>query len=110
MAHFLCKLLPVRRSFPAGMTPAEAALMQAPMSYWASLAASGVAVVVGPVADPAGFWGLAIIEAEDDAAGNLILADDPVTAAGSGFRYETYPMPQAILRSSRPDGRLPAQS
>jgi hypothetical protein len=34
----------------------------------------------------------------DDATAARLTADDPVIRAGAGFRFETYPMPQAVLR------------
>jgi uncharacterized protein YciI len=102
MAYFVCKLLPPRSTFPGDMTAEEGALMGAHMAYWAELAATGKAVVVGPVADRAGFWGLAVVEVEAEADVQAIVANDPVTRDGSGFRYEVHPMPQALLRESRP--------
>ena len=83
--------------------------MGAHMAYCAGLAASGKAIVVGPVADRAGFWGLAIVEVEGEAEVQAIVAGDPVTRDGSGFRYEVHPMPQAILRESRPPAAQAAQ-
>ena len=109
MAYFVCKLVAPRSTFPGDMTPEEGALMGAHMAYWAGLAASGKAIVVGPVADPAGFWGLAVVDVGGEADVQAIVTDDPVTRDGSGFRYEVHPMPQAILRDSRPSGQQAAQ-
>jgi uncharacterized protein YciI len=82
------------------MTAREGAAMGEHFAYWQGLAERGVAVVVGPVMDPAGAWGLAVVEAgsPDEAQG---LADaDPVIRAGLGFAYEIHPMGQAILRQA----------
>ena len=61
-SSFAYKLIPPRPSFPAGMTHTEAAIMQDHFVYWQKLLSQGTAVVSGPVADPAGVWGLAIVE------------------------------------------------
>ncbi|WP_373696743.1 YciI family protein [Microvirga yunnanensis] len=100
MPIHLCKLLPPRPTFPGDMTPSEAELMQKHAGYWQDLADRGVALVVGPVLDPAGIWGVAIIDAKDADAAAAIANDDPVIAAGGGFRYDIHPVPQAILRTT----------
>ena len=100
MAIHLCKLLPPRPTFPADMTPSEAGLMQKHAGYWRDLADRGIALVVGPVLDPAGAWGIAIIDVTDADAAAALTNEDPVISAGRGFRYEIHPIPQAILRAS----------
>ncbi len=69
-------------------------------AYWTGLTERGTAVVFGPVFDPAGVWGLAIVDVADEAGASALTAADPVIRAGGGFRYEIYPMPQAVLRAS----------
>jgi hypothetical protein len=99
MPIHLCKLLPPRNTFPGDMTEGEATLMREHAAYWSGLTERGVAVVFGPVFDPAGVWGLAVVEADETTASTLT-AGDPVIRSGSGFRYEIHPMPQAIVRPS----------
>ena len=67
MPFHLCKLLPPRPTFPADMTAEEAGLMQEHVAYWQRAADRGAAVIVGPVFDPAGIWGLAIVDVSDAA-------------------------------------------
>jgi uncharacterized protein YciI len=98
MPVHLCKLLPPRATFPGDMTPFEASLMREHAAYWTKLAAEGTALVVGPVLDPAGVWGVAIVDVSDIDAASAVTGDDPVIRSGSGFRYEIHPIPQAILR------------
>ena len=50
------------------MTPDEAVLMRAHREYWTPRVETGVVVAMGPVADPAGGHGVAIIEAASTAA------------------------------------------
>ncbi|UVF20016.1 YciI family protein [Microvirga terrae] len=100
MPIHLCKLLPPRPTFPGDMTPSEAELMQKHTAYWQDLADRGIALVVGPVLDPAGIWGIAIIDAKDADAAAALTSDDPVIAGGGGFRYDIHLVPQAILRTT----------
>jgi uncharacterized protein len=102
MPVHLCKLLPPRPGFPADMSEAEAALMGQHAAYWSGLIERGVAIVFGPVFDPSGVWGLAIVDVADEKAAARLTDDDPVIRSGSGFRYDIYPMPQAVLRTSAP--------
>jgi hypothetical protein len=99
MPHFVCKLISPRSTFPGDITPGEIEMMGRHAAFWGRHVDAGTALVVGPVADPAGFWGLAVVEAADESTVWGILTQDPVTASGSGFKYEVYPMPQVILRA-----------
>ena len=92
MPHFLSKLISPRASFPHDMSEAEAALMQQHAAYWMDLMDKGKAVAFGPVADPAGFWGLALVEADSEPEKRALAAADPMTQAGAGFRYEIFAM------------------
>jgi uncharacterized protein YciI len=100
MPIHLCRLLPPRPTFPGDMTPREAGLMREHAAYWQELADRGVALVVGPVLDPAGAWGLAVVDVSDGAAASALTDRDPIVRSGSGFRYEIHPIPQAILRTT----------
>ncbi len=102
MPIHLCKLLAPRSTFPGDMTPGEAEAMGAHAAYWTRMAEGGHALVVGPVLDPAGVWGVAVVEAADAAAATALTEADPIITAGLGFRYEIYPIPQAILRPTSP--------
>ena len=54
-------------------------------AYWTGLTERGTAVVFGPVFDPAGVWGLAILDVADEAGASALTAADPVIrAAGVG--------------------------
>jgi uncharacterized protein len=96
--HFLYKLTPPRPTFPADLTEAEGRVMEAHFAYWAALIASRSAVAYGPVEDPAGTYGIAVLEVEDEAAARGIANDDPAIRASAGFGFELYPMPDAIAR------------
>lgn len=102
MPHYLCKLRPPRLTFVDDMTPDEAVLMRAHREYWTPRVETGVVVAMGPVADPAGAYGVAIIEAASVTALEAMLRADPVIAAGQGFAYENFPMPAIAVRPSLP--------
>jgi uncharacterized protein YciI len=79
------------------MTDAEAKLMQQHVTYWNALMDRGLVIVFGPVADPRGTYGLAILELEKEDA-NALGVNDPTIKANVGFHFEAYPMDRALLR------------
>ena len=80
------------------MTEEEGALMGQHMAYWQPHLASGELVVFGPVADPAGTWGVAVLEVADEAAARSLVDADPVAASGKGFSYDVLTMPAGATR------------
>src|SRR5271166_3857667 len=102
MPHYLCKLRPPRTTFIADMTSDEALVMRAHREYWTPKVEKGVVVAMGPVADPAGGYGVAIIEAASTAALEVMQGADPAIKAGRGFAYENLLMPAIAVRPSLP--------
>ena len=90
--YFMVKLVSPRPTFPADMTADERTAMQAHVAYCRSKLADGTAIAFGPVADPAGAWGLGILAVTDEAAVRQFVDNDPVIKANLGLRYETMPM------------------
>jgi uncharacterized protein YciI len=101
MAFFLCRLLPPRPSFAADMNEAERAAMGAHAAYFGDLSRRGQVVVFGLVADPAGPWGVAVLEVADEGEAQDLTSADPAIRAGIGLRYEIHPMPLASARPAR---------
>ena len=93
MAYFLTKLVPPRPSFVAEMTDEEARLMRAHADYWLPHLGAGIVLAMGPVADPAGGWGVMIANAPSLSWLEKEEANDPAILAGIGFRYENFSMP-----------------
>jgi uncharacterized protein len=93
MPHFLCKLLPPRKTFAADMTARERDVMLAHQDYWLPYVGAGIVIAMGPVADPAGAWGVAIVNAPSREALDAWQANDPAVLSASGFTYETFSMP-----------------
>jgi uncharacterized protein YciI len=97
VSHFLYKLIPPRPTFDRDMNEAEATIMGLHAAYWQDQIERGSAIVFGPVADPAGAWGLAVVDAEsEEGVRTLGLADPAVTAQLA--RFEVYAMPGAVDR------------
>jgi uncharacterized protein YciI len=98
MKHFLFKLIPPRPTFPDDMTGQEGKVMMEHVEFWKDLAEKRIAVGFGPVADPNGVYGIAIIEVKDENAAYDIRKNDPAIKANVGFKYEIYPMHCLVLR------------
>lgn len=97
MKTFFCKLIPPRPTFTQDMSELEAKLMQEHAAYWKGWMDKGQVVAFGLVADPAGPYGMGIVEVENDADVHRFTAGDPVIKAGRGFRYDIHPMPRGAL-------------
>ncbi|UDQ89620.1 YciI family protein [Xanthobacter autotrophicus] len=98
MPHFLLRLSPPRPSFPSDASAAEMEAMGAHFAFWQAEAEVGTALAVGPVADPAGIWGMAVIEVPDEAAATGLSLRDPVIKADLGFTYAVMPILSLIER------------
>jgi uncharacterized protein len=96
MKQFLCKLIPPRPTFTQDMTEVERKIMQEHVDYWKDLSNRRVAIIFGPVLDPKGTWGVAIVEVASEPEAHILGRNDPAVQAG--FIFEIYPMPGVILR------------
>ncbi|WP_244482519.1 YciI family protein [Bradyrhizobium pachyrhizi] len=94
MRYFFCKFHPPRPDFMRTMSADEARLMKAHGQYLQSLLEAGKVVAHGPVNDPAGGFGLSLFALPDDADLQALLQADPMLIAGTGARYEQFPMLQ----------------
>ena len=90
--HFFIKLIAPRPTFAQDMTEDERKLMMTHIAYWRDLTEKRISLVFGPVFDPAGNYGMAIIEVEDEAAAKKTLENDPTIIADQNFSFEIYPM------------------
>ncbi|HYP55303.1 MAG TPA: YciI family protein [Solirubrobacterales bacterium] len=97
---FLYKLIPPRPTFDTDMNEEEASIMGRHVLYWQDLTSRGTAVVFGPVSDPAGVWGLAVIKADDEEQVRTLAERDPAIASGLSS-FECHPMPATIVGSRR---------
>jgi uncharacterized protein len=97
-SYFVYKLIPPRPTFPVDMTDAEAAIMQQHFAYWKRFEERGIVVVLGPVLDPSGTWGLGVIAADDPNDINALGAEDPAVKSGMST-FEMYAMADPFIRS-----------
>jgi uncharacterized protein YciI len=77
MHYFLNKLIPPRPTFPQDMTEVEGKVMQEHVAYWQDLANRKIAIIFGPVLDPSGAYGIAIIETDDESSVENIMQKAP---------------------------------
>lgn len=89
---FVNRLIAPRPTFPADMSEAERKIMADHAAYWAPLVQNGTVIVLGPVGDPKGVYGLGVVRAADPEGNAALLAEDPAIKAGLGFRYDSAPM------------------
>jgi uncharacterized protein YciI len=100
MTLYLYRLIPPRtKSFALDMTPDEAKVMRAHVEYWKEYTAIGKVLVFGPVADPEGAFGIAVITAEDGEDLAPLCQGDPAIRSALGFSYKLHFMPQYGLSS-----------
>ncbi|HEY1959184.1 MAG TPA: SRPBCC domain-containing protein [Polyangiaceae bacterium] len=95
--HFLLRLIPPRASFAVDMSESERRAMIEHVGYWTGQADRGTAIAFGPVADPNGGWGVAIVSVDDDGAIEKLAREDPAIRHAIGMRYEVLPMPRVVL-------------
>jgi uncharacterized protein len=91
---FFLKLNPLRSTFMSDMTDDEKMIMQKHVAYWAPYIDDGTVIVLGPVFDPKGGYGIAVIQVDTDEQLKELTDNDP----GNGLNhYEIYPM-KAVTR------------
>lgn len=94
---FHCRLIPPRPDFAFTMTEEERELMGRHADYLRRKLREGTMIVAGPVADPAGPWGLLVLRVGSEAEARAVIDDDPVSRSGRGFHYEILPLISAII-------------
>ena len=97
--NFFCKLNAPRPTFAADMTADEAALMRQHGTYWRQGIANGSVIAFGLVGDPAGAYGIAIVDFPNPADARAFTDSDPVILASRGFSYDVLPMPMGVVRA-----------
>jgi uncharacterized protein len=98
LKYFLYKLISPRPTFPQDITQEEQKIMASHVDYWKQLAERRTALFFGPVLDPKGVYGLAIVEAQEETLVENIGYNDPAIKASASFKFEIYPFIDAVLR------------
>lgn len=102
MKTFFCKLVAPRPTFAQDLSAVEAKAMQEHAVYWRECMAKNQVVVFGLVTDPAGAFGVLILEVPDEGEARRLTANDPAIRAGFGLRYEIHPMPMGAVHPRTP--------
>lgn len=87
--QYFLKLNPPRPSFVMDMTEAEKEIMHRHVAYWMELLDKGIAIVFGPVMDPAGGYGAGVVSVDDEEQLKQIITGDPANGLN---HYEYHPM------------------
>ena len=88
--QFYMRLVPPRPTFAKDMTDQEMALMKLHAAYWAEQFKSGKVLIIGPVDDPKGSFGVAIVECTE-AEAHVMADGDPTVKAGMNH-FDVMPM------------------
>lgn len=89
--HYFFKLIPPRPTFPFDISGEEKALMDLHAAYFERCFDAGKLLVYGPVLDPEGAFGMAVLEVADEAEARQFAENDPSVLAGLN-RWALYPM------------------
>ncbi len=96
--YVFIRALNPRPTFHQDMTDEERAIMKSHVAYWSDKAKQGIAIVFGPVLDPAGVFGIGVYHVQDEAEMRALLAQDP---ANGLLQYEVLPMANAVVGTLR---------
>ena len=94
---FFMKLIPPRTTFPGDITPEEAKLMQQHADYWAEQFKKGSVLIIGPVLDPKGAFGIAVLETATEEEARTLAMNDPSVKAGLN-KVEISPMSVFLMK------------
>jgi len=78
------------------MSDDERKTMEAHVGYWMGLLNEGIAVVFGPVMDPAGGYGAGVVSVDSEEHLKQIIANDPANGLN---HYEYHPM-RAVFKQA----------
>ena len=95
--HFVYRLIAPRPTFAEDMSDGEQAIMGEHAGYWTNLFEEGRVVAFGVVLEQAGAWGLAVVEADDEAEVRALASDDPAVKTRL-CTFEVGLMPAATVR------------
>lgn len=88
-SYYFMKLNPPRPTFAMDMSDEERKIMTAHVEYWKSNVEDGSMVVMGPVLDPSGVYGVGVLGVDDEQQLIDLIAKDPANGLN---KYEYYPI------------------
>jgi uncharacterized protein YciI len=96
--YFYVRLIPPRPTFASDMNADERAMMQQHVVYFRGLFEQGKVLIFGPVLDPTDNFGMGVLEVDDLAEAERLLAQDPTVLAGLN-RFKISPMVVGAARA-----------
>jgi uncharacterized protein YciI len=96
--YFYVRLIPPRPTFAGDMNADERALMQQHVAYFRGLFDQGKILIFGPVLDPTYNFGMGVLEVDDAAEAERLLAQDPTVVAGMN-QFRISPMVVGAARA-----------
>ena len=75
--HFFLKLNPPRASFMVDMNEEERQIMLNHIAFWKPFVENGTVIVLGPVMDPKGGFGIAVVALDNEEELTAIISKDP---------------------------------
>jgi Uncharacterized protein conserved in bacteria len=82
MAQWIYRIVPTRAEMVADATERESELVGAHFAYLVEIRDRGVLILAGRTQEVVGTFGIAIFEAEDEAAARALMEGDPAVAGG----------------------------
>jgi uncharacterized protein len=98
--HFFMRLVPPRPVFPGSMTEQELGLMRQHVQYVGQAFEAGMVLAYGPVLDPTGAFGIALLEVDDAAEAEEFARKDPSIVGGMNT-FTLTPMKIGASQSSK---------
>jgi uncharacterized protein len=95
--RFFMKLVPPRTTFATDMTAEEAKLMQQHEDYWKAQFATGSVLIIGPVLDSKGVFGMAVLETATEEEARTLAMNDPSVKSGLN-KVEISPMRVFLMK------------
>jgi len=92
MRYYFLRLTLPRPTFNTDCSPEELRLLQDHAFYWSGLVSKGIAVVFGPVVEPAEVYGICVLRLNGEMNPRVIADGDPAIKADAGFDFEIFPM------------------
>ena len=102
MAYFLAKLIPPRPTFALDMSAEERGAMLAHQDYWLPQLNAGLVLLMGPVVDPKGGYGVMVANVPSLKMLEEWQSQDPIIRSGRGFAFENFPMPSIKVAPIEP--------
>ncbi|OJV17458.1 MAG: hypothetical protein BGO21_13405 [Dyadobacter sp. 50-39] len=97
--YFFFRLVAPRPTYHLDMSETERAIMLQHIDYWTMLTDEGTSLLFGPVLDPKGPFGMAVMEVSSEEEAHQLVRTDPVIAAGI-CTYELSPMRIGSIRKA----------